>query len=620
MRRFFPLYWCDNCNVPLLVRNCCLCGNNRDAREVAITPPGDVKPAFKGELQELRRVIDQEFGEVGPNLTPSDRVVLLNKVPHQDLAYEVIVDGYVIGLWRFEVESSSWSFLPSMEGARRLALLKARKWVIADRGAEEAVAKGANLLAPGVVALDDGIRGGDQVYVVNEEGLAIAVGKVPRDFNANLERGRGIVVKVRQHAKAEEAKVNTKGSSWEDVIVANKRRLEEIEERAARLVRDVYSKEAKPVVVSFSGGKDSLAVLLLAMKALSKDFYVVFSNTGVEYPDNVSYVHRVVKALDLQDKFLEVKANVNFFNAMEIFGPPARDYRWCCKVCKLAPTARALREVSSGESLVLVGLRALESSRRRSRGAFWRSIWIKGQVALSPIYDWSTLEVWLYLMWKNVEVNPLYEKGLERIGCWVCPSMELAEISKTMNIMGEEWHKYMEKVSGMLNMSEQQLKYGLWRWRYKEPFKRKQRKAKGVLDFIAKKLRRSLKVKVEDEVLQRFLNILKTLYDVEQNDCEIYLHGEGEEVLIKLIEGGEILVKGSTKKSLIRVLRCLSRASMCLSCMLCITTCTVNAISMTQGGVSINEKRCVRCGECNYTCPIWVYSVRSKYLAKRLLD
>jgi 3'-phosphoadenosine 5'-phosphosulfate sulfotransferase (PAPS reductase)/FAD synthetase len=32
------------------------------------------------------------------------------------------------------------------------------------------------------------------------------------------------------------------------------------------------------------------------------------------------------------------------------------------------------------------------------------------------------MHVWLYIFSRGVEFNPLSNKGLERIGCWLCPA------------------------------------------------------------------------------------------------------------------------------------------------------------------------------------------------------
>ena len=45
------------------------------------------------------------------------------------------------------------------------------------------------------------------------------------------------------------------------------------------------------------------------------------------------------------------------------------------------------------------------------------------QLNVSPIRNWRALEVFLYLWWQKAEINPLYDKGLERIGCYLCPAM-----------------------------------------------------------------------------------------------------------------------------------------------------------------------------------------------------
>jgi len=84
----------------------------------------------------------------------------------------------------------------------------------------------------------------------------------------------------------------------------------------------------RPLLVSFSGGKDSLVALHLTLK-LGLDPIVVFNDTGLELPETVETVYRTVERYGLR---LEVaSAGDAFWRAVEFFGPPAKDYRWCCK-------------------------------------------------------------------------------------------------------------------------------------------------------------------------------------------------------------------------------------------------------------------------------------------------
>ncbi|HUV24329.1 MAG TPA: hypothetical protein VMW26_02745 [Methanomassiliicoccales archaeon] len=56
------LRWCDHCDLPLLEENeCGICGS--EPKKVEMTPPGDPKPAFPGDVDLIRKVIDDQFGE-----------------------------------------------------------------------------------------------------------------------------------------------------------------------------------------------------------------------------------------------------------------------------------------------------------------------------------------------------------------------------------------------------------------------------------------------------------------------------------------------------------------------------------------------------------------------------
>ena len=97
------LRWCFECNLPILEsRECGACG--KETKEVKLTPPGDVRPAFDVDLKLLRTIIDDQFGTgCGNKLVPDDKIVTLNKAPSLDRMDEVIVDGNVIGALIYEI-------------------------------------------------------------------------------------------------------------------------------------------------------------------------------------------------------------------------------------------------------------------------------------------------------------------------------------------------------------------------------------------------------------------------------------------------------------------------------------------------------------------------------------
>lgn len=44
-----------------------------------------------------------------------------------------------------------------------------------------------------------------------------------------------------------------------------------------------------------------------------------------------------------------------------------------------------------------------------------------GDTVLSPIYNWTTADIWDYIRQNNIHTNPLYECGYARVGCIGCP-------------------------------------------------------------------------------------------------------------------------------------------------------------------------------------------------------
>jgi ferredoxin len=58
----------------------------------------------------------------------------------------------------------------------------------------------------------------------------------------------------------------------------------------------------------------------------------------------------------------------------------------------------------------------------------------------------------------------------------------------------------------------------------------------------------------------------------------------------------------------------------CVKCMICFVTCPNEVIRIRQSDVEIFIEKCMACGEYNFTCPVWAYSLGSPYIAKRLLD
>lgn len=200
-----------------------------------------------------------------------------------------------------------------------------------------------------------------------------------------------------------------------------------LEQKAIHFIQEQHKKyypRGYAFVCAFSGGKDSLVLLDLTAKALRPDqFYVVFSNTGMELSDTLKAVERA-KAHWPELHFEEAKCHMTPEESWEEFGPPGRRMRWCCSVHKSVPTILKLREIfkrNNVSAVVFDGVRAEESARRAKYKEVSDGAKNISQTNVSPIHKWNTAELYCHIFENGIMLNDAYRLGLFRVGCMVCP-------------------------------------------------------------------------------------------------------------------------------------------------------------------------------------------------------
>ncbi len=620
------LRWCFECNLPVLESNeCPICGSKTS--EVEITPPGDVRPAFEHDIEHIRSVVDRQFGEgTGYSLIPEGHIVLLNKAPSLDHMDEIIIDGKAIASLRYDL-GKGWIFINRMQSAMRIAEMATKGYVVCDPSAVRFVQESKNLMAPGVIGASPDVKPGDEVIIITEGHIAVGTGTAKMTAQEMIDADHGMAVRTKW-VKPEEPVISDKKHTWDEVVEANDAVICKRRDEAVGFIRKNVEESKVPAIVSFSGGKDSLTTLLLTLDAGYK-LPVLFVNTGLEFNETVEHVRDVCKRHDLQ--LIEEAAPTDaFFGNLVQFGPPAKDFRWCCKTNKLGPTVGAINKNFPNGVLSFIGQRKYESEARHNKPRVWKNPWTPGQTGASPIQSWNSLHVWMYIFKKKEPFNVWYTRGLDRIGCFLCPASDLSEFDIVSGNSDRypQWDEYLTKYMEERGLPKEWKEYGLWRWKkapqsIREEVNRvtgkdvaeltKQTKSpeKGPLTISVQEgyspcvIGYSVEAAVSRPVdLDRLAGFMQILGRTVEKDPD----GQWVSVdYITMYREGAIISKANVEEdaraTIQKLFELIIRSEQCVGCGLCAARCEQHALRMVNGRVEIDPDECIRCQCCFGPCP-----------------
>jgi len=644
----FKLNWCDSCNIPILdKRTCDNCQG--PARKVIIAPPGDVRPAFKGDLAHLSNVIDKAYGKGSAKALglSSKKIILINEGSFEDLMEEIIIDGQVVGSVRYHLTRECWDFHPRLLGAQRIfeGRKVKKRFVIVDESAVKYIVKGYNVLSPGVLKVDPALRIGDSAVALSPEGKVLSVGIMKINGCDFDNKQKGVVLKPkffpRNSPPQPVGNSKAKNQNWSTVIKANNAILDNYEQGALQSIMRVLNKYPWLVPsVSFSGGKDSLVCLHLASKIPNLNFKVLFVNTSLEFPETINYVEELIARRGLQERFCrkDLPEEV-FWQAIKNYGPPGKDYRFCCKLLKIGPVNELIDSCIGKKSLSLVGQRAYESIARAHSKKLWENPWIPNQLNFSPIQKWTALHIWLYIFREKLYYNPLYEKGFSRIGCWLCPASDQGTfelIKKVKPKLWQKWAHFLQEWQKRNQLPEEWLSWGLWRWK-KLP--------KKILDLAEREQVDLTAIMTSDKNLGNWelsfslqegfatcksggvifegvfsiplsLSRIKPFWeifgkvDLDEELGLLTIISSESDVTVTLSADGAITAKGKTVKDTKTMLKHLVlevfRTEDCTGCKVCLSHCTADALTINSvtKQIELDASKCTQCADCHFRCPV----------------
>jgi len=450
------LFWCPHCNIPLVAKTC-LC--KTDSIRIDLQQPYDVRPALKADHDLITRLFKERFGDK----VTLPQILVLNKAGGMDRNDLIIANGVRFAWLNFNPVTRNFAIDIESE---------ALPWLI------EKADKGIVHLEEAAEEIPEGRLGGKKITIKKQN---IKDGMVIVRYKSKWGTGilKGTSLKIKELGAVEPAKTMP-NPGWAEAVEKNAFPLKNMERTAVREIRQNLS--LKPTVnCSFSGGKDSTAVWYIAQKAgVSQAFFI---DTGLEFPETIEFV----KSMNVE--FIDKSGN--FWQAVEKAGPPAKDHRWCCKLLKLNPLKVHLNE--TGECLTVQGNRWYESWNRAELEAVTQNPNNPLQLNISPLRSWRALDVFLYLWLREIRYNPLYERGYERIGCYLCPAMlesELETMHQTHPNMAVRWDEFLNRWAGERGLPPEFISWGLWRWKELPP-KMKELVRDSGLDLTEKPVKRS---------------------------------------------------------------------------------------------------------------------------------
>lgn len=406
-------------------------------------------------------------------------------------------------------------------------------------------------------------------------------------------------------------------------ISANSNHLRNLYGEAAEFVRaEASDYPEENLVVSFSGGKDSTVAADIAVRALSNPYLVhVFGDTTLEFPSTIEYSKRFRADHPLAIFKTARNDEQNFYEIADVIGPPARMMRWCCSMFKTGPISRVFNGMYRNQDiLTFYGIRKRESVSRSKYNRVEddaESIKIQRQKVASPVFFWSDLEIWLYILGEGLDFNDAYRLGYDRVGCWCCPNNNPRAQFLSQIYMPDEakrWREFLIQFAKRIGKPDPEVYVDTGKWKARQG-------GNGLAASASVKVTSTQCATEEDaytfDLDQPYSEELEGLF----TPLGIYAPGLGRKLVREKVfldpktnqpvfaimpfsQDGRAAIKvklfdSVDSEAILRMAKYqVVKHNACRGCLKCESLCRFGAISITAGSYRIDPNKCTHCRQC----------------------
>ena len=184
------------------------------------------------------------------------------------------------------------------------------------------------------------------------------------------------------------------------------------------LLSYLINQKFKDLVFATSlGVEDQVITEMIA--SINSSTRIFLLDTGRLFPETYDLIERTNSRYKINIKvyFPNFESVENMVNnkGINLFYNSIEDRKLCCRIRKIEPLKRALKDVK-------IWITGLRNEQSEGRSGVSRIEWdaVNGLIKVNPLIDWSEKEVWNYIKEKNIPFNPLYKNGYKSIGCQPC--------------------------------------------------------------------------------------------------------------------------------------------------------------------------------------------------------